>query len=199
VNIIEIPPSWRDRALIVTHVTAKLDWFGEDELREAESFRSEKRREEWLCARMALKRLALNRGLATDPRRIRLTRPHVIIDDVMRLYASLSHSERFAAAAIDDAPIGIDVQVVREISEKTSKFFLSSNEAKAMRHAALTHRLLHFWCAKEAEWKRRGGDPPTLKKVPLTLQEEALHSVRFDTVETIEIAGAIAALTRPTS
>jgi phosphopantetheinyl transferase len=199
VNIIEIPQRWRDRALVVTHVTAKLEWFSEDELREAESFRSEKRRDEWLCARMALKRLALNRGLALDPRRVHLSRPHVVIDDVIRLYASLSHSERFAAAAIDSEPIGIDVQALREINERTSKFFLSANEAKAMHHAALTHRLLHFWCAKEAEWKRRGGDPPTLKKVPLKLEDESLHSVRFDTVETIELDGAIAALTRPTS
>jgi phosphopantetheinyl transferase len=199
VNIIEIPQPWRDRALIVTHVTAKLDWFGEEELRETELFRSEKRRDEWLCARMALKRLVLDRGLATDPRRIHLARPYVIVDDVLRMYASLSHSERFAAAAIDDEPIGIDVQALRDISERTAKFFLSANEAKTMRHAALTHRLLHFWCAKEAEWKRRGGDPPTLKKVPLMLEEESPHGVRFDTVETIEVSGAIAALTRATS
>ena len=198
-NIIEIPTPLRYRALIVTHVTAKLDWFGEDELRESESFRSEKRREEWLCARMAVKRLAMNRGLASDPRRIRVSRPHVIIDDVMQLFVSLSPSERFAAAAIDDEPIGIDVQVLREVSERTSKFFLSAAEAKALRHAAITHRLLHFWCAKEAEWKRRGGDPLTLKRVPLTLEDESPHALRFDTVETIELAGAIAALTRSTS
>lgn len=198
-NIVDTPPSWRDRALIVTHVTTKLDWFGEEELRETESFRSEKRRDEWLCARMALKRLVLDRGLASDPRRIRVMRPHVVIDDVIRLYASLSHSERFAAAAIDDEPIGIDVQVLRDLSERTAKFFLSANEAKAMHHAALTHRLLHFWCAKEAEWKRRGGNPSTLKKVPLKFEAESAHGVRFDSVETIELAGAIAALTRPTS
>jgi phosphopantetheinyl transferase len=199
VNVIELPKSWRDRALVVTHVTPKLDWFGEQEFREAESFQHEKRRSEWLCARMAVKQLAMNRGLAADPRQVRIVRPHVIIDDVMQLYVSLSHSERFAAAAIDDEPVGIDVQALRDVSERTSKFFLSASEAKAMRHAALTHRLLHFWCAKEAEWKRRGGDPPTLKRVPLTLEAESPHGMRFDSVETIELAGAIAALTRPTS
>ena len=197
-NVIELPQSWRDRALIVTHVTPKLDWFGEEEFRDAEQFHHEKRRNEWLCARMAVKRLAMNRGLASDPKRIRVKRPHVLIDDVMQLYVSLSHSERFAAAAIDDEPIGIDVQALRDLNERTSKFFLSANEAKAMRHAALMHRLLHFWCAKEAEWKRRGGDPPTLKQVSLIFEAESPHGVRFDSVETIELEGAIAALTRPT-
>jgi phosphopantetheinyl transferase len=199
VNIIELPHNWRDRALVATHVTPKIEWFGEEELREAERFRAEKRRGEWMAARMAVKRLAMNRGLSGDPRRIRIVRPHVIVDDVMRLFVSLSHSERFAAAAIDDEPIGIDVQAFRELNERTSKFFLTAAETKAMVQCTTTHRLLHFWCAKEAEWKRRGGDPPTLKQVPLVFESESPNGVRFRSVETIALDDAIAALTRPTS
>jgi len=198
VNAIELPQDWRARALVVTHVTPKLDWFGEEELSESEVFRAEKRRDEWMCARMAVKRLALNRGLAADPKHVRVVRPHVIAGG-MRLFVSLSHSERFAAAAMDDTPIGIDVQVLRDVDERTAKFFLTTGEAKAMRHCTIAHRLLHFWCAKEAEWKRRGGNPTTLKKTPILFESESLHGLRFDSVETIELAGAIAALTRSTS
>jgi phosphopantetheinyl transferase len=196
VNIVELPKSWRSRAIVVTHVTPAIDWFTEEEMREPEGFRREKRRDEWLSARMAVKKLALMRGLAQEPRQVQIARPHVIVNGVMQLYMSLSHSERFSAAAVDDEPVGIDVQALRSVDERTAKFFLSDSEARVMRRCAVTHRLLHFWCAKEAEWKRRAGDPSTLKKVPLVFESETAASVRFASVETIELEGAIAALTR---
>ena len=195
-KIIEIPKSWRDRALIVTHVTPAIDWFTEEEMRESEVFHREKRRDEWLSARMAVKKLAMMRGLAEDPRQVHISRPHAVVNGVMQLFVSVSHSEHFAAAAIDDEPVGIDVQALRKTDERMAKFFLTDSEVKAMRKCAITHRLLHFWCAKEAEWKRRGGEPPTLKRVPLVFESETPSSVRFKSVETIELDGAIAALTR---
>ena len=198
-NTLPLPPHWRDRAIVLTHVTVALEWFGETELRESETFRHQKRRDEWLRARMAVKKLALLRGLGSDPRKFRVERPHVIVDDVMRLFVSISHSERFAAAAIDDEPVGIDVQALRDVDERTARFFLTQPETKAMRLCTVSHRLLHFWCAKEAAWKLRGGDPPTLKKVPLVFESETPVGVRFDCVETIVLEGAIVALTRPTS
>ena len=180
-------------------MTVALEWFSEAELDEAEKFRHQRRRDEWLRARMAVKKLALLRGLGTDPRRFRVVRPHLVIDDVMRLFVSISHSERFAAAAIDDEPVGIDVQALRDVDERTAKFFLTQAETKAMHRCTISHRLLHFWCAKEAAWKQRGGDPLTLKKVPLAFESETPSGLRFESVETIALEGAIAALTRPTS
>ena len=198
-NIVELPQSWRNRAIVVTHVTPAIDWFTEEEIRDSENFHRERRRDEWLSARMAVKKLAMLRGLASEPRQVRIERPRVLIDGVMQLFVSLSHSEHFSAASIDDQPVGIDVQALRDLDERTAKFFLTDVEAKVMRRCAITHRLLHFWCAKEAEWKRRGGEPATLKRVPLVLESETPSSVRFASVETIELDGAIAALTRPTS
>ena len=195
-NIVELPESWRNRAIVVTHVTPAIDWFTAEEMRESEAFHREKRRDEWLSARMAVKKLAMMRGLAGNPRQVHIARPHVIINGVMQLFVSISHSEHFSAAAIDDEPVGIDVQALRDVDERSAKFFLSHDEVHAMRRCALSHRLLHFWCAKEAEWKRRGGDPPTLKKVPLHFEAETPKSIRFASVETIELPSALAALTR---
>jgi phosphopantetheinyl transferase len=145
-------------------------------------FRLPKRREEWMHARMAAKQLALDRGLATHPRDVRVT----------RALFSLSHSHPYAAAAIGR---GIDVQVIRDLSESAAHLFLSDEEAAAIRACDVEHRLLHFWCAKEAAWKAQRGEIPTLKQVPLTVVGVRGVGLGFDRVETIAIEDVIIALT----
>ena len=196
---IDLPLSWRDRAIVITNVTAGADWFTADELREAEGFRRERRRDEWMAVRVAAKQLALQLMLCAKPRDCVIARPRLLIRGQAPRFASVSHSERFAAAAIDREPVGIDVQAIRDLSEGAAKFFLAGAEVKAMRGCAIANRLLHFWCAKEAAWKRRGGQPATLKQIPLTLLAESANGLRFDSVETVALDGAIVALTRPTS
>ena len=181
-NEIELPRSWRERALVVRDVEIARDWFSDEELAEADAFRLPKRREEWLHARMAAKQLAIDRGLATHPREVLVT----------RALFSLSHSHPYAGAAIGG---GIDVQVIRAISESAAHLFLSGEEEEAMRALHIEHRLLHFWCAKEAAWKWHGGTIPTLKQVPLNLIDVQRSALRFDRAQTIAIEDAIIALT----
>jgi phosphopantetheinyl transferase len=199
VKILELPQSWRNRAIVVTGVTPNVDWFTEDELREAEAFSRERRRDEWMAARMAAKQLALRRGLCAEPQDCWIARPQLLIRGGSPRFVSVSHSDSFAAAAIDDEPVGIDVQAIRDLSERAARFFLTGAEMSAMRRCAISHRLLHFWCAKEAAWKQRGGEPATLKEIPLALLAESANGLRFDSVETLALEEAIVALTRPTS
>ena len=181
-----LPESWRPRALVVRDVELSPDWFTAEELEEANAFRLAKRREEWMRARIAAKQLAIDRGLAGDPREVRVT----------RALFSISHSGPYAAAAFG----GIDVQVVRSISESAAHLFLSEAEADQMRASTIEHRLLHFWCAKEAAWKEQGGAIETLKQVPLALTGVRGSGLVFDRVETIAIEDVIVAhTTRPTS
>jgi len=181
-NAIELPEAWRERALVVRDVAIALDWFSLDELAEADAFRLPKRREEWLHARMAAKQLALHRGLAADPREVRVT----------RAMFSLSHSHPYAGASLGG---GIDVQVIRALSESATHLFLSDEEAAQMRTLDIEHRLLHFWCAKEAAWKAEGGAIATLKQVPLRLLDVQSNALRFDRAETFAAEDAIIALT----
>jgi len=181
-NEIELPQSWKEHAIVTRDVAIARDWFTGDELAEADAFRLPKRREEWMHARMAAKQLAVNRGLATHPHEVPVTRARF----------SLSHSHPYAAAAIGR---GIDVQVIREISESAAHLFLRDEEAEAMRALDVEHRLLHFWCAKEAAWKAQRGEIPTLKQVPLKLMDVQRDALRFDQVETIAIDDVIIALT----
>lgn len=173
--------------------------FTAEELGEAKAFRLQKRREEWMHARFAAKQLALARGVCADPRACRIARPRLILDGALsEWYVSISHSHPYAGAALDRAPVGIDVQVVRELPESAAHLFLSDEETRAMERCALPHRLLHFWCAKEAAWKRRSGEFTTLRQVPLTLRDEGADSLRFDDAETIAIDDVIVSLSRST-
>jgi len=174
--------------------------FTHDELAIANAFKLAKRRDEWLLSRAAAKQLAIQLGLASDPRSVRSERPTLVIDDAStQWHVSLSHSAPYAAAAIDRHPIGIDIQIVRDLSESASHLFLSDEEADAMRRCAIAHRVIHFWCAKEAAWKQRSHEFTTMKRLPIRLVSASASGLLFDVVETTAMGDLVVALTRPTS
>ena len=200
-RIIDLPESWRERALVLQWTVADLSglssYFNPTELAAAAAHRLEKRRTEWMLGRIAAKILASQRGLGTDPRLVVVDRPHLVVDGAAsEAFVSLSHSAPFAAAAVDAQPVGIDVQVVREIAESASHLFLSDEDCDDLDRCTIAHRLLHFWCAKEAAFKRLLGEAATLKRVPLRLEGESESGLRFDAVETFAAEGIIVALTR---
>jgi phosphopantetheinyl transferase (holo-ACP synthase) len=178
--MIELPLPWGDRAIVIRDVDDPESYLRDDELAIARAFPREKRRREWMLARVAAKLLARRRALGD----IAVERPLV----------SVSHSGPWAAAAIDTVPVGIDVEVVRDVSERAARHFLTEGEIAQMESCTIPYRLLHFWCAKEAAWKQRGGTIPFLKQVPLMLIEESERGLRFDAAETFAISGVVVAL-----
>lgn len=190
---------WPDRALIVRDApVAHHEWFTEKELATAATFRLASRRDEWLLVRVAAKQLAMQLGVANDPRAIVVERPTLILDGVRsEWHVSLSHSTPYAAAAIDRHPIGIDIEHLRDLDERAAHLFLTSEEIEQLQRCTLAHRILHFWSAKEAAWKQRSDEFVTLRQVPLQLIEEREDGLLFDVVETASIGDAIAAITRP--
>lgn len=176
------------------------DWFTSDELAVAGGFRLAKRQEEWLRSRTAAKQLALHLGLASDPRACLVARPRLIIEGVESpWYVSLSHSRGWAAAAIDRAPVGVDLEVVRPIDERAAHLFLRDEEIEAMRSCSLPDRLLHFWTAKEAAWKQRSEEFATLKQLPLELIDTLANGLAFESVTTERRGDLVLGVTRPTS
>lgn len=169
--------------------------FTEGELEIANAFKLASRRDEWLLARSAAKKLAMELGIVSDPREFVVINREPIRD----WHVSLSHSGMYAAAAIDRAPVGIDVQVMRDVSENAAHLFLSDDETRAMQQCAIADRLLHFWCAKEAAWKPRSHEYTTLRQLPLQLRAERATGLEFDCVETTRIEDVILAITRPTA
>ena len=186
---LQIP--WAGRAIVIAEVADQFRWFNDRELESIAELRLEKRRNEWMLSRIAAKQLALDLGICVAP-------AACTVEDrrIGDWHVSLSHSGSYAAAAIDRSPVGVDVQVVRELKESAAHLFLSDQEEQAMRSLVIPNRLLHFWCAKEAAWKRRGGEIPTLKRVPLRLSSVSSNELLFDEAETVALGDVIVALTR---
>ena len=172
------------------------EWFTAGELAIANGFKLQKRREEWLRARTAAKELALQRGLVSDARACFIGRPRLILDGVESAwFVSLSHSRGWAAAAIDAAPVGIDIEAVRDLDERAVHLYLTDDEAEVMRRCAIGHRALHFWAAKEAAWKQRSSEFETLKQLPLTLVNQREDGLDFDLATTRRVDDLIVAIT----
>ncbi|HEX6179565.1 MAG TPA: 4'-phosphopantetheinyl transferase superfamily protein [Thermoanaerobaculia bacterium] len=193
-KIVEIPPEWRRRAIVVRAEPLPLWWFSTEELRAAERFKLDRRRDDFLLSRAAAKSLAMELGLARDPMEIRVEGRQIATRNV-----SLSHSSPYAAAAIDERPVGIDAQVIRDISENAAHLFLTDAEIETMRSIDVPDRLIHFWCAKEAVWKREGGSIATLRRVPLALEAVNETSLHFEDVDTLRLGDLVVALTRRVS
>ena len=192
---------WPDRCLVLSGAAAApAGVFTEAELAEANAFKLPKRRDEWLLSRAAAKQLAVQLGLAGDRRAVTVARPFLLIGGQRTEWqVSLSHSGPYAAAAIAQEPVGVDIQVIREIADRTTHLFLKPEEEEVLRRCTLPHRLLHFWCAKEAAFKRCADDVVTLRQLHLQLLEERADGLLFDAVETVQLGDAIVAITRPTS
>ena len=169
-NVIEL----LDRGIIISDVADPESLF-----ESIPEFKTPKRKLEWMLSRIAEKELR-RRGARGE-------------------YVSFSHSGKYGAAAVDVRPVGIDVEVLREISESAARHFLNDDEIEVMQRCTIANRLLHFWSAKEAVWKQRGGTVPTLKKLRLRLEAETEKGLRFQSVETLAIGDLVAALTRPIS
>ena len=177
-----------------------LSYFSADELATADGFKLEKRRNEWLLARYAAKQLAMDLGIVEDPRTLSVARPMLLVDGTpVNWFVSISHSAPYAAAAIDRAPVGIDIQTLRTLPATAAPLFLSVAETAVLERCTIDDRMLHFWCAKEAAWKPRSDEFSTLKQVPLHLHEEHADGLVFDAVTTRRLDDLILAITRPTS
>ena len=170
---------WPGRAVITCDIADPESQFDAEELAVIRGFARPKRQREWMLSRIAEKELRRN-GASGD-------------------FVSFSHSGEYGAAAVGADAVGIDIEVIRDISENAAHLFLMDNEIELMHTCRIAHRMLHFWSAKEALWKQRGGAVPTLRRVPLTLEFEGLDGLRFQGVETLAIRDLIAAITLPIS
>jgi phosphopantetheinyl transferase len=185
------------RVLILHRHALDLSAFTPEELAHAERFTLPKRREEWLLSRLAAKQLAVRLGIVADPRTCTVERPYLLAGSEMRWYVSLSHSAPYAAAAIDQRPIGIDIEMVRPMNDATARLFLSDDEAAAVRACTVPDAMLHAWCAKEAAWKQRSEEFATMKRLPLRLLESRDDGLRFDAVTTWRDGDLLVAVTTP--
>lgn len=173
----------------------------------AESFQSERRRSEWKAARVAAKMLALRAGLTTHPESLELAsdsgRPH--FPGREEVFVSLSHSHGAGAAAVSLSPIGIDVEAIRAIDPRTTRFYLQPDEAQMAAVLRVEDVLIHLWSAKEAAWKSSPtAQGTTLKQTTFSELAETDNGLRASyesgstrgTVESFRIGTHVLAVAR---
>ena len=113
-----------------------------------QSFRFEKRRQEWSCGRHALLQVMRDVGDGADPDELDF--PH-------KRY-SLTHSQGKAIAIADAdgqlAGIGIDYEAMRQMKRGVERFFLTDDERLGLQATGDDDaRLLRLWTIKEALFK----------------------------------------------
>ncbi len=72
------------------------------------------------------------------------------------LSVSLSHSGDYVAAAVAEVPIGIDLQEIRDISDRVMERLYSREERAWVRAGDRACRATRLWTMKEAFGKHRG-------------------------------------------
>lgn len=87
------------------------------------------------------------------------------------LYVSISHSGAYVVCAVDEEPVGVDVETVRDVDEKFMRRVCSEEElAYILRGGDRERRFWELWTAKEAVFKLTGHGP-LLRLSKLTLPE----------------------------
>lgn len=124
--------------------------------------KTEKRRLEFLASRFLLKQLIPDFSfleLKSHPE----GKPYF---EDNRVHFSISHSFPFVAVAIDEKPVGIDVQVFQEKIMRLQQKFLSAEEQLIFDNSIETITLA--WAAKEAAFKWFGeGSVDFIQHMPI--------------------------------
>lgn len=84
-------------------------------------------------------------------------------------YISISYSGRYIAVAVNDTPIGIDIEVIKEKDLKLIDKIFSSDDVSIIRRSK--NKLLDFykiWTAKEAYFKFSEKSYNEIKETPYT-------------------------------
>jgi 4'-phosphopantetheinyl transferase EntD len=119
----------------------------------------ERRRQSFLSARLALKRLARRLNGAHVPNVETLddtgTRPALPAVAGPRLFCSAAHDSRFALAVAHDAPLGVDVEPLSDKILRGARVFTQEAERTLMRQSPLGElpAAARAWTAKEAAAK----------------------------------------------
>jgi len=204
VRFVDVPSSWLPLVRVVANADEQelADFLDGEELGEIGVLRAAQRQRESAASRIAAKSIAIDRGIVDRPSRIRFgksdARPVVLVDGVQSaLYVSFSHTAGLGAAALHDAPVGIDLERERVIDPRATKFFLREKDLATAASSGVENALLHWWCAKEAAFKLTA-DYPTLLRVPLDFEHETsagliLRGPRGARVETARLSASLVA------
>ena len=95
-------------------------------------------------------------------------------------FISISHSENYAAAAVADSPVGIDIETVSNVKDSVIKRICTDNEIKYINETGI-ESFYKIWTYKEAYFKMTGeGIGAGLKNVDYTKRNKQVISLIQD-------------------
>lgn len=102
-------------------------------------------------------------------------------------FFSISHSGDFAAAAVSDKPIGVDIQISDGFKKREKYMLFSPAENEFVNAKDPENRFYTIWTCKEAYIKAEGGTLSDAAKISLIdggRLKEKLGEYRFETEKT---------------
>ena len=103
------------------------------------------------------------------------------------LYVSISHSGAYAVCGVDNCPIGVDVETVRNVDGKFMARVCNNQELSyILRGGDVQQRFWELWTAKEAIFKLTGHGPLLcLSKLSLPQGITVCYTTRFGCALTV--------------
>lgn len=112
-----------------------------------DGFKLERRKKEWLAARLVLQNL-----LGQYPEIVYGDngKPRLVGDE---RHISISHTTNYAAVSISNQPTALDIEICSSRVEKVANRFVHDSEWAYINEAEKTQYYTILWCAKEALYK----------------------------------------------
>ena len=87
-----------------------------------------------------------------------------------KIFISIAHSGEYVACAVDESPIGIDIEKIRDIDFKISNRICTEDEKEYLFEHEMEklYRFYEIWTAKEAFFKMQGTGIKNFKSVNIS-------------------------------
>ncbi|HEX9659823.1 MAG TPA: 4'-phosphopantetheinyl transferase superfamily protein [Rhodothermales bacterium] len=152
-----------------------MSWLSPSERVSLDSYRSDKRKTEFVLGRAAA-RLLIGGRLGVPPSAVNLN----VADDGAvevagaEIHLSISHANGWATAVISPRPVGIDMERLAPRSPRVYRYFLSKDEYDLLEATDLDHDRLQvlLWALKESVLK---GTRTGLRVSPRDIRVTSLH------------------------
>ncbi len=98
------------------------------------------------------------------------------------IHFNISHSSDLVICALNDKPIGVDIEEIREVKNKLIDFVCTENEKSFVQNSEFEKpkRFFEIWTAKEAYFKFLGSGITDIKSINTLSDEFKKHLESFE-------------------
>ena len=136
----------------------KMKMVSAEDLSALNSNSNERRRKEWLTARILAEQLTGGKNIRIiyDEQKKPFLLPRSPFGKNSKKHISLSHSRDILAVIIDGTETGIDIEIIKPKVVRIKEKFMSRDELGSLQGEKQEEQLTVYWCAKESLYKLYG-------------------------------------------